>query len=441
MFKKNAKKKVKLKTVETTVTVKDPGSLGLRFKMPGKGVGQGYAVPQVMGFRAVGGSLGPIERAGGIKAGARVTAVNGKPTAGMAQQQFLAALGVRPCTVLFEQDVPAADKASTPTSLTAPKPDSGFRLRSHVTAYESDGTPVLPEDPKGGFKPEEHGIPLAVETLASSVGGKGVLSEVSTRPARDDAHRLGEGREATVARMAEYLGIDPEHEPQLLGVAEECLDARLPAGMQAFVNAAGCVLYYHRATGTVRKDHPADEYFKRLAKRNRKLLYAKAHHVKNSLLAYFARWQGYVVLVQRQREAKRLDAARIRVAANWARMRVRACVAAWKRYTKTAKADRAHERRLFARAAEFFRAGSVRAYFERWCGFVDRAYSDRKATRRAVLLWQHAVLARIWRAWQAHTWPVKIDSHRALSHIGAQSGGTDPHRTLSSSGQIPAPSY
>ena len=46
----------------------------------------------------------------------------------------------------------------------------------------------------------------------------------------------------------------------------------------------------------------ADEYFKRLAKRNRKLLYAKAHHVKNSLLAYFARWQGYVVLVQRQRE-------------------------------------------------------------------------------------------------------------------------------------------
>ena len=29
----------------------------------------------------------------------------------------------------------------------------------------------------------------------------------------------------------------------------------------------------------------------------------------------------------------------------------------------------------------------VRAYFERWCAFVDRAYSDRKATRRAVLLW------------------------------------------------------
>ena len=96
------------------------------------------------------------------------------------------------------------------------------------------------------------------------------------------------------------------------------------------------------------------------------------------------------MLVQRQREAKRLDAARIRVAANWARMRVRACVAAWKQYAKTAKADRAHERRLFARAAEFFRAGSVRAYFERWCGFVDRAYGDRKATRRAVLLWQHA---------------------------------------------------
>ena len=160
--------------------------------------------------------------------------------------------------------------------------------------------------------------------------------------------------------MAAHLGIDAENEPQLLGVAEECLDARLPAGMQAFVNAAGCVLYYHRAAGTVRKDHPADDYFRRLAARNRKILYAKAHHVKHSLLLYFARWQGYLVLVQRQREARRLDAARIKVAANWARMRVRACVAAWRRYARDAKHARAHEQRLFSRAAEFFRAGSVR---------------------------------------------------------------------------------
>ena len=138
---KAKEKKVKMRTVETTVTVREPGSLGLRFRMPSDGQA-GHAVPAVLGFRAVGGGLGPIERAGGIKAGARVTAVNGRPTAGMPQQAFLAALGVRPCTVLFEQDVPAAEKAATPAHVDAPKPDSGFRLRSSVTAYEGDGATV-----------------------------------------------------------------------------------------------------------------------------------------------------------------------------------------------------------------------------------------------------------------------------------------------------------
>jgi len=62
---------------------------------------------------------------------------------------------------------------------------------------------------------------------------------------------------------AEYIGIDPEAEADLMHLAREGLTAQVPQNWQAYQNDQGQIFYFNQATGESSWDHPADEIYRK----------------------------------------------------------------------------------------------------------------------------------------------------------------------------------
>ncbi|XP_046599890.1 centrosomal protein of 164 kDa isoform X2 [Neodiprion lecontei] len=74
-----------------------------------------------------------------------------------------------------------------------------------------------------------------------------------------------------VVDYATRLGIDPEAEPHLLGLAKDGLMAALPKGWSpCFHEATGAWYYYQASTGTTTWEHPLDSVYKELVENARK---------------------------------------------------------------------------------------------------------------------------------------------------------------------------
>lgn len=73
-----------------------------------------------------------------------------------------------------------------------------------------------------------------------------------------------------VIDYATRLGIDPETEPHLLGLAKDGLMAALPKGWSpCFHEATGAWYYYQTLTGTTTWEHPLDSVYKELVENAR----------------------------------------------------------------------------------------------------------------------------------------------------------------------------
>ena len=80
-------------------------------------------------------------------------------------------------------------------------------------------------------------------------------------------------KDVSLADFAMTLGIEPNEEPHLLGLAEECMASQLPEGWTA-ERIRGCrtPVYRHTATGNVKMTHPLDEEYRNRANALRKIL-------------------------------------------------------------------------------------------------------------------------------------------------------------------------
>uniref|UniRef100_A0A7S1AU12 WW domain-containing protein n=1 Tax=Noctiluca scintillans TaxID=2966 RepID=A0A7S1AU12_NOCSC len=86
-------------------------------------------------------------------------------------------------------------------------------------------------------------------------GGVQILEEK-----RDDYEPNSE----EIENYAEWLGLDPEKDVELLYLAREGLRANLTEGWRACQNANGEIFYFNFETEQSSWDHPADESFRRL---------------------------------------------------------------------------------------------------------------------------------------------------------------------------------
>ncbi|AYU77888.1 hypothetical protein, conserved [Leishmania donovani] len=71
-----------------------------------------------------------------------------------------------------------------------------------------------------------------------------------------------EASEGELEEYAEYIGIDPAKEPELMWIAKEGLRAALPDGWRACQTDDNEVYYFNFQTGESLWDHPMDEHFK-----------------------------------------------------------------------------------------------------------------------------------------------------------------------------------
>ena len=79
--------------------------------------------------------------------------------------------------------------------------------------------------------------------------------------------------QVAVIEHAIYLGVDPDTEPELLGLAEEALLAPVPPPWEAVADGArdGAVFFFNGATGASEWTHPMDAHYRRLIALQREL--------------------------------------------------------------------------------------------------------------------------------------------------------------------------
>uniref|UniRef100_A0A7S3G4B9 Alpha-type protein kinase domain-containing protein n=1 Tax=Palpitomonas bilix TaxID=652834 RepID=A0A7S3G4B9_9EUKA len=94
----------------------------------------------------------------------------------------------------------------------------------------------------------------------SSVGGASGALHLSHSDS--DLHRGEEDKSDNFIEYARYLGIDPEKEVYLLGIAQEGFDAPLPAGWSQHIDAHNNIYFYNAQTKQSTWEHPLDQYYK-----------------------------------------------------------------------------------------------------------------------------------------------------------------------------------
>ncbi|KAF6779675.1 hypothetical protein AHF37_00828 [Paragonimus kellicotti] len=117
--------------------------------------------------------------------------------------------------------------------------------------------------------------------------GQLVLEEL-----HDPSYRPTENEVLDYARV---IGIDPSNEPHLLHFAREGLTAPLPIDWKPCQDLNGDIYYFNFSTGQSVWDHPCDEYYRELVKKERKKLQSKqesdefvqlsSHSVQNMVAA------------------------------------------------------------------------------------------------------------------------------------------------------------
>ena len=80
--------------------------------------------------------------------------------------------------------------------------------------------------------------------------------------------------EEKLQEYAEYLGIDPETEEDILWIARRCMNAPLPKGWKEFTDDQGQSYFHHEAKQETSWDHPLDSHFKQLVKDTRERMAA-----------------------------------------------------------------------------------------------------------------------------------------------------------------------
>ncbi|KAG5481883.1 hypothetical protein LSCM4_06962 [Leishmania orientalis] len=98
-------------------------------------------------------------------------------------------------------------------------------------------------------------IPLAGEVFR---GDDGTVSTILPSNYGQDY----EASEGELEEYAEYIGIDPAKEPELMWIAKEGLRAALPDGWRACQTEDNEVYYFNFQTGESLWDHPMDEHYK-----------------------------------------------------------------------------------------------------------------------------------------------------------------------------------
>ncbi|KAF7257093.1 hypothetical protein EG68_09136 [Paragonimus skrjabini miyazakii] len=97
--------------------------------------------------------------------------------------------------------------------------------------------------------------------------GQLVLEEL-----HDPSYRPTENEVLDYARV---IGIDPSNEPHLLHFAREGLTAPLPADWKPCQDLNGDIYYFNFSTGQSVWDHPCDEYYREMVKKERTKLQSK----------------------------------------------------------------------------------------------------------------------------------------------------------------------
>eukprot|EP00741_Cyanophora_paradoxa_P004424 tig00000802_g4294.t1 len=72
-----------------------------------------------------------------------------------------------------------------------------------------------------------------------------------------------------IEEFGSYIGVDPEREKHLLWICVASYYAPLPPGWEEHVDEGGEGFYYNVATDTSQREHPLDEYFRSLYRRER----------------------------------------------------------------------------------------------------------------------------------------------------------------------------
>jgi len=99
-------------------------------------------------------------------------------------------------------------------------------------------------------------IPAPGTTFSYDDGGHSVVME-------DNAEHYRPSEEE-VREYAQWLGIDPSHEKELLWVATDGLTTPLPDPWRPCKTSAGDLYYFNFASGESAWEHPMDEFFKKL---------------------------------------------------------------------------------------------------------------------------------------------------------------------------------
>eukprot|EP00276_Gloeochaete_wittrockiana_P024027 CAMPEP_0184365834 /NCGR_PEP_ID=MMETSP1089-20130417/150783_1 /TAXON_ID=38269 ORGANISM="Gloeochaete wittrockiana, Strain SAG46.84" /NCGR_SAMPLE_ID=MMETSP1089 /ASSEMBLY_ACC=CAM_ASM_000445 /LENGTH=251 /DNA_ID=CAMNT_0026707211 /DNA_START=248 /DNA_END=999 /DNA_ORIENTATION=- len=68
--------------------------------------------------------------------------------------------------------------------------------------------------------------------------------------------------EEEFSKYAEYLGVDPTYDSDLLHIVEQAWNAPLPSGWTEHVSPDGSVFYYHEESDTSQWVHPMDEKYR-----------------------------------------------------------------------------------------------------------------------------------------------------------------------------------
>jgi len=80
---------------------------------------------------------------------------------------------------------------------------------------------------------------------------------------------LAKAGASEIMEYAQYLGIDPLKEPQLLRIAEEGLQAPLPDGWSEHEDPDGNIYYHHISSEESVWQHPLDNFYKAKVVRER----------------------------------------------------------------------------------------------------------------------------------------------------------------------------
>jgi hypothetical protein len=98
----------------------------------------------------------------------------------------------------------------------------------------------------------------------------GILTEVLSHMADASAAvQRGKLCMAEVYEFAKYLGMDPDEDRHLLWIAQQALNATLPAVWTEHKDEEGNTYYFNADTGESSWEHPLDDYFRKLYARHK----------------------------------------------------------------------------------------------------------------------------------------------------------------------------